>query len=745
MFSALLIWLPPIVIGLALAGLIAYIWPRRTVPGAKPLMLTLACIAMWCLTAGFEYRCTTLIGHLRWCHVQIVSIVLSPVCFLLTSLHYVGRTLGRRKIAALCIVPTVTVAIHWTSRWNNLYWQHVWLDYSAPIPLLARVYGREFWAHMAYNYSLLGLSAFLVAVYAVRNPPQRRPACVYLGSMLVPLFVGTLYIFDVAPTRYLDITPYGFSVSVVAIAWVMLRGRFRTVLPVAWGLVVESMREGVIVLDNDDRLLDLNPAARALLGKPSQELIGYPAKDAFASCPTLIPPVLANQPQTEVCIPEGSRKRAYSLSAQPIESRGFTLGRLLTLRDVTVQYQATQHLEAARRAAEEASATKSRFLAVMSHEIRTPMNGVLGMSDVLQRTALTPEQSEIVNVIQEAAQSLVVIVDDILDFSRIGSGKLPIERIPFNLETLTKNVVSLLRSTAASKQLTVGLRMEPDVPRHLVGDPVRIRQVLVNLLGNAVKFTGQGGSVTILATCRAIESSDVHLVLAVADTGIGIEKDQLPLIFQEFTQADSSISRKHGGTGLGLAIVRGLVKKMGGTIRVESEVGIGSTFFVELRLPMAAKPVETSEEPEEPRQSLFPGCRVLLAEDNEINQKVCERMLSNLGCQTDLAADGREAVRLASEHAYQVIFMDFNMPELSGPEATVEIRRRDVRTPIVALTASVLEETRQACRVAGMNDFITKPFRQSALVACLAKWVPSAAADAPPAQTGQPDNSTPAR
>ncbi len=386
-----------------------------------------------------------------------------------------------------------------------------------------------------------------------------------------------------------------------------------------------------------------------------------------------------------------------------------------------------QALQSALAAADDASRAKSDFLATMSHEIRTPMNGVLGVTTLLLDSKLDADQRDLVSTIKSSGEALLMIINDILDFSRIEAGRVRVEPMPFDLEEAVRRVHDLLRSEAEAKGLAFTTEYSKDAPRYLVGDKGRISQVLVNLVGNAIKFTHEG-SVTV--AIEALERSDASALMRVevTDTGIGIPTAAQDRLFQKFSQADSSTTRRFGGTGLGLAISKQLAELMGGSISYKSEEGKGSKFVVSIRLPLATEEQVRNaarnsepliEELDKPREIR----RVLLAEDNAVNQKVVVRALKKLGCMVDVAQNGREAVSLSEKVRYDLILMDVQMPEVDGFEATRTIRTREQTTggytPIVAMTANAMPGDREQCLDAGMDEYLTKPVTFDAIKSLL--------------------------
>jgi len=388
----------------------------------------------------------------------------------------------------------------------------------------------------------------------------------------------------------------------------------------------------------------------------------------------------------------------------------------------TLQAQAAKleiDLEERTRALDEAlafmqnsSRAEGEFLAVVSHEIRTPMNGVLGMAQLLQMTELTEEQRRYVETIQSSGETLLTIINDILDLSKLDAGKVTLAARPVDLRSVVAEVIDLLKPQAQHKGLYLDTEIDNSVPAWIVGDATRLKQVLTNLVGNAVKFTHHGG----VQVFGRILPDAAMLECKVVDSGIGIPADKTPRLFQKFSQVDSSINRRYGGTGLGLVITKRLVEGMGGTISVESKQRQGSTFTFCLPVAVSQAPGEATGPTAAPGP-LPSELRILLVEDNAVNQMLALGVLQKLGCRADLAHDGEEAIAMTRASRYDVVLMDMQMPKMDGVSATRAIRAMEnVHQPyIIALTANAMESDRQLCLSAGMNDFLAKPFKTAEL------------------------------
>ncbi len=510
----------------------------------------------------------------------------------------------------------------------------------------------------------------------------------------------------------------------------------------ALSATIETMAQGLVMIAPDGTVRLISRRARELLKLPEAlarpgvrfaELVTFQAArgdyDRSREGAEQARRALAQEPLQEA---RYERERADGTVVEVSARRMEDGGSVRTYTDITERKRQQEALAAARDAAEAANRAKSAFLAAMSHEIRTPMNGVLGMIEVLERTPPGPAQARCINVMRESASQLLRIIDDLLDFSKIEAGRMELESLPFSLRGLVEGAVDTLMVQARSKGLHLFADPPAPGPDLVAGDPVRVRQILFNLVGNAIKFT-ERGFVRIQTTTRPLGDGIVECTVTVEDSGVGMTEEQLGRLFQPFAQADSSTTRRYGGTGLGLSIVRRLARLMGGDVTVASEPGRGSRFTVTLRLGTAehgAADAAAEETASPPPALAGEAPRLLVVDDHPVNREVLARQLELLGCVADMAEDGAEALRLWRSGRYRLALVDLHMPVMDGLDLARAIRREEAaepgrpRTAIIAVTANALKGEDERCYAAGMDSFLPKPLALEQLAKALGRHLP---------------------
>jgi PAS domain S-box-containing protein len=488
---------------------------------------------------------------------------------------------------------------------------------------------------------------------------------------------------------------------------------------------------GIFRTDSRDRYLYTNPRWSEITGIAPDEAMGRKWDTVVGSeqrAQLWVERAQGTAPSGEVCYrfevrPSGSASRIVMVTSRPLlDPSGRIGGWVGTLADVTAESGAEAAMSHARDSANEASRLKSDFLANMSHEVRTPINGVLGMINLLLETDLDDRQRDYARTVRDSGRALLTLIDDILDFSTIEAGQVEMQDVDFAPRELVDGVVDLFAAVARQKGLELVVAIDEAIPALLRGDPGRIRQVLANLIGNAVKFS-QTGEIAVRVTRDPDPGDDLVVRFGITDSGEGIAADKLAAIFQPFVQGDTSTSRRYGGAGLGLTICSQLVSLMGGDLSVSSRLGQGSHFWFTVRAGSVAPrrlAALASSDLGPPSPAAGNGRRLLLAEDNPINQKVAFAMLSGAGYRVDTVVNGALAVLAVASERYDAVLMDCQMPELDGFEATVAIRLQESssrRTPIIALTAGARQEDEDACMAAGMDGYLAKPFAKAALLA----------------------------
>lgn len=704
-------------------------WERRSSQGAKAMALMMILAAHWSFSDLLSSIATSLITKIFWNRMAFLGPIIIPIIILYFSLQYTKyeKLLTLKNLILISLIPFTTLILLWTNDFHQLFI----IEYNTAnigiLTIMHPTFGGWFWIHACYSYMLIVISIFLMLKKLATLPQiYRKQAIIMVLAMSNPLVGSALYTFGILPSDPVDPTVFSFTFSGIFFFFGMFRYKLFDLIPVARGAVIETMEDIVVVLDTQNRIIDINTSALNLFGKKTEELIGENIFNLIGdSLPQVLKSIemLKSSDKVSVCI--GASNRHFEIRISPLyDWSSKFIGRFVILHDITEIEAAMEEMEKSRQIAEKANKAKSQFLATMSHEIRTPLNGIIGIAEVLSTVKYTEEEKKYLLSLQSSANSLLDTINDILDFSKIEAGKMELENTVFSLRNLVEITVNNFAYLAREKGLNLLCHIKEEVPENIFGDPVRLRQILVNLIGNSLKFT-EKGSVEVKVEKLNNDANKVVLRFSVSDTGIGILSEKVDDLFNSFEQLDGSTTRKYGGTGLGLAIVKSIITIMGGTIEVQSEPGVGSIFFFEI-------PFQVSENSEIHDQTvlpdtdfLFENIKILLAEDNSVNQMFMQKLLEKNKLKVDIAENGKKVLEKFAENTYDLILMDIQMPEMDGCEATSAIRQieinREKRTPIIALTANVTEDDRNRCIQCGMDDFLSKPVKFKNLMVCIKK------------------------
>ncbi len=717
-------------------------WRRRHSPGVGLLAWSMLSQALYLLGYLGELLSTTLSAKLFWDNAQwLPSLSVLLLRTLFVRAYTGGKQLPAWLLLHLSSLPIVMTVLAFTNPWHHYIGTNHRLVPGWPTDAMLYDYGKLTWITLPYSLGLYVLSIGSMFAFVQKQPQgalRKQALCVLLGQ-IAPTLTMFCAIGNVTLLGHRDIMPLGLSASSALLLWAFVRYRTPRLVPIAREMVFDHMQVGVLVIEDQHTIVDANRAAATLLETTQASLLGQPLASRLGSWQDILPSL--NKRVSARLVVQQRSGTWLQIDIQPVNDAS-QQGWLLLLHDFTDQKKAEQAALLSREAALEASRAKSRFVATLSHEIRTPLAAVMGISRLLGETQLEPSQHDLLRKLDGATRHLLELLNHTLDFSKLEAGRLLLSPVDFNLGALMSSIGEIFWLSASDKGLQLSLTVAPDVPEKLHGDGLRLKQILVNLIGNAIKFT-ERGRVSLHVTCTERRDEQATLMFSVEDTGIGLAPEQQASLFQPFSQADPTITRRFGGTGLGLSISRQLAQLFGGELTCESQKGIGSIFRLRVRLSIAenklpaASVTETSQAsalmPVKPPSDASPQPsvsspsgkliesgqnherpRILLAEDNQINQVVTKKMLRRLGYDCEIAGTGREALQLLGSHPcdyYCAVLMDLQMPDLDGKQAVLQLRA-DARydaLPVIALTGESVSEVVLDALSCGMDDVMQKP------------------------------------
>lgn len=727
-------------------------WRRHPTSGAGALCVLMAGVTLWCLASTAGLLRADLAWQLFWANATYLGVAFVPAAWLLFALQYTRRPGANdlRLPAALAVEPLLVLVLVWTNDAHLLFRSDVRLAESGGLLLLEATRGPAFWLHTAYAYALLTGGSALLLWHVVRTRGlYRLQAGTLLVAIAAPWAANVFFLSGRGPLPNFDLTPIGFAVSGVMLAWDLRRLKLLDILPVARDILIEQMGDGVVVLDDHSRVVDMNAAARRAFGAAAGPAIGRPAAELFAGWPQLVERYLARPDEVveEVTLEGSGEPRVFDVRISPLHSRGLAGGKLIVWRDISARKrteaalaEANRNLSAlseerarllelaelSREAAEAGSRAKSRFLAAMSHELRTPLNAIMGYAQLLQREGVDPElMPDALRQIELSGEQLLVLITDLLDLAKIEAGTLALSEGPAQIVPLLADIAASARLLARRKGLEFQFRLEPSfqIPGTLCLDARRVRQVLHNLLGNAVKFT-DAGEVALTASFAPPPAAGGrwNVRFQVDDTGVGIAEDDLARIVEPFQQA-STPDKRADGAGLGLAVCVELLRLMGGELKVASAPGRGSSFWFTLALDETeAAEAEAAEAPGMPSLD-GAGRKALIVDDDPVSRTLLATLLARSGFAVREAGNGQAGLAMARLERPAVVIVDALMPVLDGTGLVRALRHEQglADAVIVTVSADAGATRRRASLEAGSDLFFAKPVPIATLFAALGR------------------------
>lgn len=661
--------------------------------------------------------------------MQYLGSLVIPICYCYFAFIYCFEEAPLKLLKFLVMIDAVLLVLVLTCEHHRVFYRHVeWQTTQEGHSYLYLVYGPGYVVFMICAI----LCPYIMSLYALVRASARKGEDVVdrkygllLFLSILPVFA--LYAYVMKLTRAYDFTPLVTGLVLSCVVILVWSRRVYDFGSLASGALLNSMGDGVIALDEKKRVVSYNPAATAIFTELSSRAIGRKVTDI----PNFPENAIEEEGQNEFSL----KDRFYQSHVEHISDRfGVLKGYVVVILDMTEMRNRIEEIRQVRIQAEQANQAKSEFLANMSHEIRTPMNAIVGLSDIIMEESRGRKVYSYACDIKSASQNLLALINDILDLSKVEAGKMELVDSDYHIKAVIDEVINMMEGAASKKGILLKCEYDMSIPCRYRGDAGRIRQILINLLNNGLKFTKEGYVKLFVSGMPGEEAGTERLHMEVQDTGCGIKQEDLEKIFEIFSQVDAKQNRSAEGTGLGLSISRRLVELMGGSIRVESVYGEGTTFILEIiqkivdTKSLSEMPKEVVREEEEIRFFVADDYHVLVVDDNLVNRKVAKGFLRPYGFHIDEAGSGREAVDMVSQTRYDIIFMDHMMPEMDGIEA-VQIIRRDcgengTLPVIIALTANAMEGVRELFLQQGFQDFITKPLDKKALNEALLRWIP---------------------
>ncbi len=742
-----------LVSGAILLSFVIFVIRQKNDKSSFYLKLMMAAAALWAVANGLELALNDIglkVFLSKFSYIGVCAIV--PL-WLMFVLNYVKHPLLEKRglYPVISVMPAIMLGFAFTNEFHGLVWPS--LETIVADGGIRIIYGHGIMVLVFAVYSAVMILYGLFILIGSMNTTSiliRRQMLLVIAASVAPWVCNVVYLLGKSPIKGVDLTPIGFIITGVMFHFGVLQFKMLDLMPVARYILFREVSDGVLIIDEKHRITDINPASSEILGIDEKQILGKRAEEVIPDSTDLLAKTWDDDRIRNVCFRLDGKYIDVRISRMSDKNRSF--GFLAVLRDVSGMRKAQMELIRAQEEAEAANNAKGRFLANVSHEIKTPMKGIMGFLELLSETGLDPVQTEYVNETKSAANTLLCLLNDILDYTKAESGMLQLEHIPMDLHLLVRETISLFEAAARKNGNRLEYTIAQSVPDRIYGDPVRLRQVLNNLIGNAVKFT-ENGSITVrLDTFRDAGNRDM-LRFEVSDTGVGMSSEAIDRIFQAFTQADASMTRKFGGTGLGLSIVEKIVVLWGGAIEVQSEPGKGSCFTVTIRLEPAESTMDdfACAQPELPdtgaiseqsaagiaskqehgfdKEESTVACgkgSILLVDDIEANRKLVSILLKKQGYEVDCADNGKRAVEMCGSKIYDLVLMDCQMPEMDGYQAAREIRSgngRNKGTPIVAMTAYNSEAYRRYCKASGMDDHIAKPIRVDVLKEITTRYI----------------------